>query len=282
MTKAIMFQGVSANAGKTVFTRSLVRLISNLGIKVAPFKPVSVGDKFETKNDLVLDFRIRILLEAARSVPTIHNAPVQIIKQNNNTGRLFIEQEEKDAVEIYSKDIALLHKLPSETFDLIKSVILNSYQSLLAENDIVVIEGAGSPVDLGERDIPNYYTACISNTPIILVGSVSSGGVFASLHGTLLNFPKKLKKNLIGFALNDVGFGRELAENQAKKLEELTGVKFLGSFPHCSIYDEIPIGKSSSLNSTEEEYEYLSKNFEESIDTELIFNLINLTKGVRV
>ncbi|MFB5089484.1 AAA family ATPase [Psychrobacillus sp. PGGUH221] len=282
MSKAIMFQGVGANAGKTVFTRSLVRLISNLGIKVSPFKPVSVGEKFETVDGLFLDFRMRILLEAARSIPTSYSAPVQIIKQKNNIGRLFVNQEEIGDVEIYAKDIALLHKLPKDNLDLIKLTIKNSYESLLAENEILVIEGAGSPLDLGIHDIPNYYTGILSNAPIILVGSVSAGGAFGSLQGTLLNFSEELKKNIIGFALNDVGFGLEIAENHAKRLEEITGIRYLGSFPHCSIYDEIPLGKSSSLISTEAEYEYLGKNFEQSINTELIYKAINITKGARV
>ncbi|WP_411501451.1 AAA family ATPase [Bacillus thuringiensis] len=276
MTKVLMFQGVGANAGKTVFTRSLVRLLSNLGMKVSPFKPVSVGEKFEEREGLFLDARMWVLTEAARCTATQYHAPIQIIKNSNNTGQLFIGQEKMGEVEVYAKDIALLHKLPQKTFNLIKETIKQSYEALLQDNDVIIIEGAGSPIDLGNNDIPNYYTASISNAPIVLIGSVSAGGSLASLHGTLLNFPEDLRQNIIGFALNGLGFGSEIAEVQVKILEDLTGIKWLGSFPHCSIYDEIPLGQTSSLCNAEAEYEYLCDYFEDYINTEEIFKEMNL------
>ncbi|MCU5237115.1 AAA family ATPase [Bacillus cereus] len=276
MTRVLMFQGVGANAGKTIFTRSLVRFLSNLEIRVAPFKAVSVGEKFKEKDGLFMDTRMWRLIEAARCIPTQYNAPVQIIKRSDNTGKLFVGQEEVGEVEIYAKDIALLHKLPQKTFDLVKKTVKEFYEALKIDNDVIIIEGAGSPIDLGNNDIPNYYTASISNAPIIIVGSVTAGGVLASLHGTLSNLPKGLFQNIIGFALNDVGFGSEITEEQAEIIEDLTGFKCLGKFPHCSIYDEIPVGKSSSLSNTEAEYEYLSNYFKSSMDINTILKQINL------
>jgi len=128
----------------------------------------------------------------------------------------------------------------------LKDMVKDSFDKLSATNDIVVLEGAGSPaeINLRENDIVNMGMAELSDSPVILVGDIDKGGVFASIYGTIMLVSEEERKRIKGVVINKFRGDVEILKPGLKMIEDLTGVPVLGVIP----YSELRIEDEDSLS----------------------------------
>ena len=179
MAKAIMVQGTMSNSGKSFLTAGLCRVFMQDGYKVAPFKSQNMAlNSYITKDGLEIGRAQAMQAEACGIEPTVDMNPI-LLKPTSHVGSQVIVNGEvrgnMKAMDYYRDKIQL------------KADVINAYNRLSQEYDIIVIEGAGSPaeINLRENDIVNMGMAKMAGAPVLLVGDIDRGGVFAALYGTV-------------------------------------------------------------------------------------------------
>ncbi len=230
MVKVIMVQGTTSNAGKSLTVAALCRIFKQDGYRVAPFKSQNMAlNSFITKEGLEMGRAQVMQSEAAGIEPDVRMNPI-LLKPTGDKGSQIVLNgkvfKDMTAVEYYK------HKL-----DMIPH-IMNAFNSLAEEYDIIVIEGAGSPaeINLKENDIVNMGMAKLVDAPVIIVGDIDRGGVFASLAGTMLLLDEEEKTRVKGFIINKFRGDVDLLTSGLKMLEEITNVSVLGVVPYLRLY----------------------------------------------
>lgn len=233
MAKNIMIQGTMSNAGKSLLAAGLCRIFKQDGYRVAPFKSQNMAlNSFITADGGEMGRAQVVQAEAAGIAPDVRMNPI-LLKPTTDVGSQVIVngvvQGNMKAVEYYREK----HKyIPA---------ILEAYESLAAEYDIIVIEGAGSPaeINLKQEDIVNMGLAKMVDAPVLLVGDIDRGGVFAQLYGTIALLEED-RKRIKGTIINKFRGDKEILKPGLKQLEELCGVPVVGVIPytHVDIDDE--------------------------------------------
>lgn len=238
MAKAIMVQGTMSNSGKTFVTAGLCRVFKQDGYKVAPFKSQNMAlNSYITKEGLEIGRAQAMQAEAAMIEPTHWMNPILLKPTSNMGSQVIVNGEVYDnlsAQEYY------------EMKDNLAPEVMKAFQHLSDENDIVVIEGAGSPaeINLAENDIVNMGMAKMANAPVILVADIDRGGVFASAYGTVKLLPKEDQDRFCGIVINKFRGDVEILKPGLKMLEELTGKPVLGVLP----MEKIDVDDEDSLS----------------------------------
>lgn len=238
MADAIMIQGTMSNAGKSLFAAALCRIFMQDGYKCAPFKSQNMAlNSFITQDGLEIGRAQAMQAEAAGTEPSVYMNPI-LLKPTTDTGSQVI---------VNGKAIANMKA--ADYFQYKKQLvpeIMNAYNKLVAENDIIVIEGAGSPVELNLKadDIVNMGMAKLADSPVLLVGDIDRGGVFAQLLGTLWLLDEDERQRVKGLVVNKFRGDRALFESGVKILEEKGGVPVAGVVP----YMDIDIDEEDSLS----------------------------------
>lgn len=224
--KNISIFGTSSDSGKSTITFVVAKLLQDLGYKVAPFKAQNVSNNSKVTTDggelaIAQYFQAEVL----GIKPDNHMNPVLLKSGYGNSADLILQGKpygQKD-VRTYYRDL-----------DNLKPIVNESFKKLDDKFDIVVCEGAGSPVELNlmGKDLSNVYTASQFDTKIILVADIEKGGVFASIYGTLNLLPKKLRDNVIGVVVNKFRGDMTLFEEGVNIIEKDFGVPVLGVFPY--------------------------------------------------
>ena len=175
MPAAIMLQGAGSNVGKSVLVAGLCRYFANQGVRVRPFKPQNMSNNAAVTEDGGEIGRAQALqARACRVPPSIHMNPV-LLKPETETGAQIIVQGKRfgsmRAREYGSHKQTLLPR------------VLDSFERLKADADLVIIEGAGSPAEVNLRagDIANMGFAVAADVPVVMIGDIDRGGVIASL-----------------------------------------------------------------------------------------------------
>ena len=234
MAKNIMSQGTMSNAGKSLLCAGLCRILKQDGYRVAPFKSQNMAlNSFITKDGGEMGRAQVVQAEAAGIEPDVRMNPI-LLKPTTDVGSQVIVagqvQGNMRAMEYYRKKQAYI------------PAILEAYNSLAAENDIIVIEGAGSPaeINLKQEDIVNMGLAKLVEAPVLLVGDIDRGGVFAQLYGTVALLEEDERKRIKGTVVNKFRGDRSILEPGIRILEELCGVPVAGVIPytHVDIDDE--------------------------------------------
>ena len=175
MAKAIMIQGTTSNAGKSLLAAGLCRVFRQDGYKVAPFKSQNMAlNSFITKDGVEMGRAQVMQAEAAGIAPDVRMNPI-LLKPTSDQGSQVIVNGEVLG-NMSAKDyFAKKHELIPD--------IMKAYGELAEEYDIIVIEGAGSPaeINLKEQDIVNMGMAKMAGAPVLIVGDIDKGGVFAAL-----------------------------------------------------------------------------------------------------
>jgi len=177
--QALMIQGTASGVGKSVLAAGLCRLLARNGIKVAPFKPQNMSNNAAVTHDGGEIGRAQALQAMACGIqPTVNMNPVLIKPENNQKAQLIVQGQVHGRLHArrFRQDrIALLH------------TVLESYQTLKRQYDVIIVEGAGCPAEpnLMDGDIANMGFAEAADIPVWLVGDIDKGGVFASLKGCL-------------------------------------------------------------------------------------------------
>ena len=175
-----MVQGTASNAGKSVLVAALCRIFHQDGYRTAPFKSQNMAlNSFVTADGLEMGRAQVMQAEAAGIAPDVRMNPV-LLKPTSEMGSQVIVCGEVVG-EMQAQDYYAYRR---QVIPCIRQV----YDSLAAEHDILVLEGAGSPaeINLKKEDIVNMGLAKMAQAPVLLVGDIDRGGVFASLAGTLL------------------------------------------------------------------------------------------------
>lgn len=234
MAKNIMIQGTMSNAGKSLLAAGLCRIFKQDGYKVAPFKSQNMAlNSFITRDGGEMGRAQVVQAEAAGIAPDVRMNPI-LLKPTTDVGSQVIVggevQGNMRAMEYYRRKRDYI------------PTILEAYNSLAAEYDIIVIEGAGSPaeINLKQEDIVNMGLAKLVDAPVILVGDIDRGGVFAQLYGTVALLEEDERARVKGTIVNKFRGDRAILEPGIRILEQLCGVPVVGVVPytHVDIDDE--------------------------------------------
>lgn len=178
-TPAIMFQGTSSNAGKSVLTAALCRILLQDGVRVAPFKSQNMSlNSFVTADGGEMGRAQVVQAQACRLDPDVRMNPI-LLKPSSDTGSQVIVRGKP----VGNMRVMEYVRYKPQAFAAAKEC----YDSLAADFDAIVIEGAGSPgeVNLKRHDIVNMQMALYAGSPVLIVGDIDRGGVFASFVGTM-------------------------------------------------------------------------------------------------
>ncbi len=229
MAKVIMIQGTTSNAGKSLLTAGFCRVFAQDGYKVAPFKSQNMAlNSFITKDGLEMGRAQVVQAEASYKAPDVRMNPI-LLKPTSDKGSQVVVNGEvignMGAMEYYN------------TKDRYIPAIMEAYNSLSAENDIIVIEGAGSPaeINLKENDIVNMGMAKMAKSPVLIVGDIDRGGVFASLYGTYMLQSEEEKRYIKGNIINKFRGDIAILTPGIKMLEALIPVEVIGCLPYIPL-----------------------------------------------
>ncbi|MCR5611611.1 MAG: cobyric acid synthase [Clostridiales bacterium] len=234
MAKNIMIQGTMSNAGKSLLCAGLCRIFRQDGFRVAPFKSQNMAlNSFITKDGFEMGRAQVVQAEAAGIEPDVRMNPI-LLKPTTDVGSQIIVNGKPvgnmRAMEYYRRKREFI------------PAVMEAYESLASENDIIVIEGAGSPaeINLKQEDIVNMGLAKLVDAPVLLVGDIDRGGVFAQLYGTVALLEADERARVKGTVINKFRGDKKILEPGLKQLEELCGVPVAGVVPylHVDIDDE--------------------------------------------
>ncbi len=229
MAKAIMVQGTMSNAGKSLVCAGLCRVFRQDGYRVAPFKSQNMAlNSFITRDGLEMGRAQVVQAEAAGVEPDVRMNPI-LLKPVTNAGSQVIVNGEVRGNMRAAEYFAMKRSLIPD--------ILRAYDSLARENDIIVLEGAGSPaeINLRENDIVNMGMAKLAKAPVLLVGDIDRGGVFAQLYGTIALLQEDERALVKATVINKFRGDVELLRPGLSMLESLTQKPVAGVLPMLDV-----------------------------------------------
>ena len=222
--RALMVQGASSSAGKSLLTTALARLLHRRGIDVAPFKAQNMSNNARVVVGGEIGTAQYLQALAAGIEPDVRMNPILVKPEGDN----------RSQVVVLGKPDLGLSRLPWRGRPVaLWPVIERSLRSLRAEHDVLLLEGAGSPVEINlhDTDLANMRTANAADARVILVADIDRGGAFAHLYGTWGLLNKGDRSRIAGFVLNKFRGDLSLLPPAPAQLEQLTGVRTLGVLP---------------------------------------------------
>lgn len=227
--KCIMVQGTMSGVGKSLLCAGLCRIFSQDGLRVAPFKSQNMAlNSYVTRDGLEMGRAQVVQAQAAGKEPDVRMNPI-LLKPCSDTGSQVIVNGEirgqMSAVEYFRMKRRLIPD------------ILKAYHGLCAENDVIVIEGAGSPAEINLRtdDIVNMGMAKFADAPVLLAGDIDRGGVFAQLYGTVALLEESERARIGGLIINKFRGDEEILRPGLAMLEEKTKIPVLGVVPYLRV-----------------------------------------------
>ncbi len=229
MAKVIMIQGTMSNAGKSLLAAGLCRIFRQDGYRVAPFKSQNMAlNSYITEDGLEMGRAQVMQAEAAGIKPMVCMNPI-LLKPTNHTGSQVIVNGE------------VLGNMPAREYFAYKKQLIpeikKAFRELENYADIIVIEGAGSPaeINLKQNDIVNMGLAKMVDAPVLLVGDIDRGGVFAQLLGTLMLLEEDEKSRVKGLIINKFRGDKSILDPGIEMLEEKGNVKVAGVVPYMNL-----------------------------------------------
>lgn len=262
--KVLMVQGTSSGAGKSTIVIALCRILSNLGFIVSPFKAQNMSSKVHSISSTYKISQIQAIQSfASRKKPEWQINPILLVPIGDDKSRIFVEgkfYQEMSAKKYYT-EFVLEKGFP---------IVLNALNKLREKNDIILIEGAGSPVEINiaKYDIANMLLAEKINSPVILVSDIERGGCFASLYGTIKLLKLKHQRLTKGFIINKFRGDENILEDAIRFIEYSTKMINLGIIPKIefSLPPEDSLDGTNNYNLKKAEKFYSKRRLEEQID----------------
>ena len=221
----LMIQGTTSDAGKSLVTAALCRLLCRQGVRVVPFKPQNMSlNSAVTPEGGEIGRAQALQAQAACLTPHSDMNPI-LLKPNTDIGTQVIVHGQP----LSNMDAVHYHQFKAQAME----YVLQSYERLAKTYDVIVVEGAGSPAEINLRqgDIANMGFAEQVDCPVILVGDIDRGGVFAHLVGTLDLLSPSEQNRVVGFIINKFRGDITLLESGLHWLEQKTGKPVLGVLP---------------------------------------------------
>ena len=227
--KFLMVQGTTSNAGKSLITAGLCRVLTQDGFRVAPFKSQNMAlNSFVTEDGLEMGRAQVMQAEACRIKPSVYMNPI-LLKPTDDCGSQVIVNGRVVGAMRAREYFAYKTQLVPE--------ILAAVEKVSESADVVIVEGAGSPaeINLKENDIVNMGMARLVDAPVLLVGDIDRGGVFAQLLGTLELLEPEERARVKGLIVNKFRGDKSLLDSGIVALEERSGVPVAGVVPYMTL-----------------------------------------------
>ncbi len=245
LAKVLMVQGTMSNAGKSLVVAGLCRIFKQDGYRVAPFKSQNMAlNSFITKEGLEMGRAQVMQAEAAGMDPLVCMNPI-LLKPTTDKGSQVIVNGQ------------VLGNMPAKEYFKYKTKlipdIVKAFQRLEELADVIVIEGAGSPaeINLKQNDIVNMGLAKLVDAPVLLVGDIDRGGVFAQLLGTLMLLEEDEKERVKGLIINKFRGDKTILDPGIEMLEERGGIPVTGVLPYMKLSLDDEDSLSERLTSKE-------------------------------
>ena len=244
-TRCIMVQGTMSGAGKSLLCAALCRIFHQDGLRCAPFKSQNMAlNSYVTRDGLEMGRAQVVQAMAAGVEPDVRMNPI-LLKPCSDVGSQVIVNGE------------VRGQMPAREYFRYKKQlvpeILAAYHSLAEENDVIVIEGAGSPAEINLKadDIVNMGLARLVDAPVLLAGDIDRGGVFAQLYGTVALLEPEERARVKGLIINKFRGDVEILRPGLAPLEEKTGVPVIGVVPYVRTEIDDEDSLAPSLGRTE-------------------------------
>lgn len=244
MAKSLMIQGVSSDCGKSLILTALCRIFYKKGIKAAPFKAQNISlQSFVTKDGGEIAIAQALQAEAAKVDAEIHMNPILLKPSGEDGLQLIVHGKYSGMIKPFNFDMNRKKLWDS---------VVQSLDYMQKKYELLLVEGAGSPaeINLMEHDIANMSVAEYLNAPVIIVGDIDRGGVFASIYGTVKLLGEK--ENFVkGFIINKLRGYKEILTPGIQKLEALLNKDCLGIIPYLNstgIHEEDGFSLNSKRN----------------------------------
>jgi len=234
-----MILGTASHVGKSIITAGICRILAEQGYSVAPFKAQNMSlNSWITRDGSEIGISQAVQARAAGVAPVAEMNPILLKPKGDRTSQVIILgriHADKRAGDYYGTVHSLME------------VVEESYNRLSQDYEFIIIEGAGgaAEINLYDRDIVNIGVARRFKPPIILVGDIERGGVFASLYGTIQLLPEDIRPLIKGIIINKFRGDPALLTPGIEELERLTGIPVLGVLPYTRL--EIPSEDSVSI-----------------------------------
>lgn len=229
-----MIQGTGSDVGKSIIVAGLCRIAKNRGIKVAPFKPQNMSNNAAACATGGEIGRAQALQAVAAGVePLVDHNPVLLKPETDQIAQLVVHGKVRSSMQaarfIDSRDTLL-------------PPVLESFSRLQADNELLLVEGAGSPAEtnLRERDIANMGFARAAKVPVCLLGDIERGGVIASIVGTKSVISAGDADMIVGFAINKFRGDPALFDDGVVEIEKRTGWPCFGVIPWLHATSRLP------------------------------------------
>ena len=249
----LMVMGTTSSAGKSLIVTGLMRYFTKEGFRAYPFK----SQNMSSKKYMLKDGRFISTAQALQAIagglePDDKMNPVLLIPKSNVGSMVVIDGKEYK------------HMMAREYFEFKKELaphIKEVFSKIESDNDIVIIEGAGSPaeINLRENDIVNMGLAEMVDAPVILVADIDRGGVFASLYGTVMLLKEEERARIKGLVINKFRGDSSLLHSGIKEIESLTGIPVIGLIP----YEKFELVDEDSLIDYDKEANHREQTKEE-------------------
>jgi adenosylcobyric acid synthase len=245
MTAAVMFQGTGSDVGKSLIVAGLARTYTRRGLSVRPFKPQNMSNNAAVTADGGEIGRAQALQARACGVkPSVHMNPV-LLKPQSEVGAQVVVQGRI----LGNAQAADYHRLKPTLLP----NVLDSFDRLRNEADLILVEGAGSPAEVNLRagDIANMGFAAAVRVPVVLIGDIDRGGVIASLVGTHALLEPEERALLKGFIVNKFRGDLRLFDDGLAIIRDRIGLPSLGIVPYFDAARRLPAEDAVALSSYE-------------------------------
>lgn len=273
-----MLQGTSSNVGKSILATALCRIFHDEGFVVAPFKAQNMTHNYRIlKNGAKLATSQVIQAQAAGVEPSRYMNPILLTIGSGSRSDIVLFGENVGELDGISDE-----ELHEKWLEAIREALLKLKQTY----EVLVIEGAGSPVELNlqDSDVANMKTAKIADVPVLLVADVDRGGVFASIEGTLALMNSEERQRVRGVIINKFKGDPSFFRDAVRIIEERTSLPVLGVIPYIEhdIEDEDSLStdnqashlKESHLPS-DEQINHLAQVVKENIEWTRIKHMVS-------
>lgn len=227
MTRNLAILGTGSHVGKSITATALLRILSNQGLNVAPFKAQNMSNNSFVARDGEMARAQAVQAEAARVSPCCDMNPVLLKPMNQTKAQLIIHGKAITTLEAreYFHDT-----------NAIAGQAWSSLENLKCHFDLIVLEGAGSCAEMNLRhvDFCNFMAAKKANANVILVADIDRGGVFAQILGTLDLLSEEERNQIKAIIINRFRGDLSLFDDGKKFIEQKSGIPILGVIPHFS------------------------------------------------
>ena len=280
--KLLMIQGTTSGAGKSTLVIALCRIFSDMGFKVCPFKAQNMTSNYhflKEKKSLMRMARIQaVQAMAARTEPDIRMNPVLLKPLGSNLSEIILGglKNLNMTAEDYYNSFVLQKGFPK---------VIQDLESLRNENDLILIEGAGSPAEINllKYDIANMILAEQTNSKVLLVADIERGGCFAAIVGTIKLLPARQRKFVEGVIINKFLGQKSILNKAITSVEEMTKKKVVGVIPKTefNIPNEDSLDKKRSKPSYSKVYldkqiDFVASTFRENTDLKYLLNILKM------